>query len=131
MNWIRSIMGEIQLFEQFPGVNVAYKDIKVNGISVKYDGAVVRTINSSINIACEGLTLNGATAPDNRLCALVRRSSHLSWTTISQTGSNSSFNLESDHTITSVTLFYRRAVGSSTSNSDRMFPFFTFTVIRQ
>ena len=124
-------MGEIQLFEQFPGVNVAYKDIRVNDISVKYGVAVVRTTSNSINIACEGLTFNGTAAPDGRLRALVRRSSSLSWTTISQTGSNSSFNLEDSHTITSVTLFYRMAVGTSTSENDRMFPFFTFTVIRQ
>jgi hypothetical protein len=131
MNWIRSIMGEIQLFEQFPGVNVAYKDIRVNDTSVKYGEAVVRTASTSINIACEGLTFNGTAAPNDRLRALVRRSSSLSWTTISQTGSNSSFNLEESHTITSVTLFYRMTVGTSTSNNDRMFPFFTFTVVRQ
>ena len=92
---IRTIAGEIQLFELFPGINIAYKDIRVNNASVKYGDSVIASDNSSVNVACDSLTVNGGTAPNNRLFALIRSGSSLSWTSISQTGSNSSVSLES------------------------------------
>ena len=125
---IRAIAGEIQLFEQFPGVNVAFKDIRVNNISVKYGEAVVVSNDSSVNVACDSLTINGDPAPNSRLFALTRSWDSLSWASVSQSGTNSSISLESNNrTVTSITLYYQK----ESTNESHMVPFFTFTVIRQ
>jgi hypothetical protein len=125
---IRAIAGEIQLFEQFPGVNITYKDIRVNNVSVKYGEAVVVSNDYSVNVACDSLTINGESAPNNRLFALTRSGYSLSWSSVSQTGTNSSVSLESNNrTVTSITLYYQK----ESTNESRMYPFFTFTIVRQ
>ena len=125
---IRAIAGEIQFFEQFAGVNIAFKDIRVNNVSVKYGEAVAVSNDSSVNVACDSLTINGDPAPNSRLFALTRSWDSLSWASVSQTGSNSSVSLESNNrTVTSVTLYYQK----ESTNESHMYPFFTFTVVRQ
>jgi hypothetical protein len=124
---IRAIVGEIQFFEQFRGGDVTYKDIRVNGHSVKYaDSVVVESSSSAVTIQCDGLTVDGKTAPANSLYAQMRQSTSLDWRALSQTGI-SSLTLESNYTVTSVTLFYRQG----TMSAARMYPFFTFTLVRQ
>jgi hypothetical protein len=125
---IRAIAGEIQLFEQFSGVNIAFKDIRVNNVSVKYGEAVTVSNDSSVTVACDSLTVNGDPAPNSRLFALTRSGYSLSWVSVSQTGTNSSVSLETNNrTVTSITLYYQK----ESTNESHMYPFFTFTIVRQ
>jgi hypothetical protein len=130
---IQAIVGEIQLFEQFKGTDISFKDVRVNGASASYGETIVTTSGSSINIVCEGLTIDGVLVSNNhsmqnRLFAQGRNSSGLTWSAISQSGSL--FSLEPGNAATSITLFYRMG-GTSNNASDRMFPFFTFVISRQ
>ena len=130
-NWhnsgcVRAILGEIQFFEQFFGSNITYRDIRVDGSSVKYGDTVVLTAGNTVQILCEGLRVNGMSAEMSRIFAQIRNVTGdiLSWQAFSAQAST--FTLETNYTSTSVTLFYRQ--GTGTSNTDRMYPFFTFVV---
>ena len=134
---IRALMGEVQFFEQFPGSDITYRDIRVSGTnvparSVKYGERVpVAATAASLTITCEGFLVSGAAVPPGRVFAQVRNVSGdtLTWTS-STDNTAINFSLEPNYTITSVTLFYRQVTGTQTNNADRMFPFFTFTVER-
>jgi hypothetical protein len=128
-------IGEIQLFELFEGVDITYSDIIVEGQSVIYGSNVIFSDKNRYNVSITDLTVGGNPADSNLVFSKKR--DETGWTNISG-GTSADVNT---HTVTSVTLYYRITSGNQTQNPDyysdetqnipdRMYPFFTFFVVR-